>query len=115
MKDFVITITKTVATHVVISGTIATPIVISDIVTTPPATSSATIAKINYSQLDCSSDDDDLSVEDNQRAYKEMYSKWIQVCKINRSLKIHVDELRKEIDVLKRAVINYEFLAVEKE
>ncbi|GMN47305.1 hypothetical protein TIFTF001_016482 [Ficus carica] len=56
-----------------------------------------------------------VSDEDIQRAYKEMYSKGIQVCKINKTLEIHVDELCKEKDVLKRAVINYEFLTAEKE
>ena len=43
-----------------------------------------------------------------------MHNKLIQVCKINKSLEIHVVELYKEKDVLKKDVINYEFLVVKK-
>ncbi|GMN44885.1 hypothetical protein TIFTF001_014087 [Ficus carica] len=89
MKDSAVTVTKFVAT--------------------PSVTSLATVAEFDDSELDCSSDDDDLSFEDIQRAYEEMYNKLIQVCKINKSLDLE------EKDVLKRAVINYEFLVAEKE
>ncbi|GMN61270.1 hypothetical protein TIFTF001_030366 [Ficus carica] len=59
--------------------------------------------------------DDDLNDEDIQRAYKEVYNKWIQVYKINNYLEDWVAELHKEKDVLKKAMINCEFLAAEKE
>ncbi|GMN63713.1 hypothetical protein TIFTF001_032785 [Ficus carica] len=49
------------------------------------------------------------------RAWKEMYNKWIQVRKISKTLEIRVEELCKENDVLKKAMINYEFLAAKKE
>ena len=44
-----------------------------------------------------------------------MYNKLVQVCQINKSLEIHVAKLYKDKDVLKKAVINYKFLAIEKE
>jgi len=37
------------------------------------------------------------------------------VVKMNKSLRERVDELIKENDVLKKAAVNYEFRAVEKE
>ncbi|GMN44981.1 hypothetical protein TIFTF001_014175 [Ficus carica] len=104
MKDYVIIITKSVATPVATSGTIATP----------AATSSATLDEFDDSRSECNSDDD-LSNEEIQSAYKEMYNKLIQVCRINKSLEIRVVELHKEKDVVKKAVINYKFLATEKE
>ncbi|GMN45039.1 hypothetical protein TIFTF001_014229 [Ficus carica] len=111
MKDYVVTVTKSIAT----SSTVATPVATLGTIATPHATSATTVAEFDDSKSDCSNDYDDLSFEDIQRAYKEMCDKLIQVCKINKSLEIHIDELRKENDVLKRAVINYEFLATEKE
>ncbi|GMN28144.1 hypothetical protein TIFTF001_001933 [Ficus carica] len=67
MKDSAITVTKSIATPVTTSGTVATP----------PVTSSQTVAKFDDFGSACSSDDDDLSFEDIQRAYKEMYNKLI--------------------------------------
>ncbi|GMN64590.1 hypothetical protein TIFTF001_033653 [Ficus carica] len=97
-----------------VTKTVATPAITSGIVETPPTTSSATVGEFDDSESNCSSNDD-LSDEDMHRAYKEMYNKLIQVCKINKSLEIHVVELYKEKDVLKKVVINYKFLAIGKE
>ena len=43
-----------------------------------------------------------------------MYENWIKVCKANKALKEKIVEL-KEKEVMKRAVVNYEFLASERE
>ncbi|GMN68635.1 hypothetical protein TIFTF001_037686 [Ficus carica] len=81
MKDYAVTATKSVATPIATSGTVVTP----------AATSFATVAEFDDSGSDYSSDDD-LSDEEIQEAYKEMYNNLIQ-----------------------KAVINCEFLAAEKE
>ncbi|GMN59829.1 hypothetical protein TIFTF001_028927 [Ficus carica] len=65
--------------------TVAIPPVTSDTVATPAATSSTIVTEIDDSGSDCNSDDD-LNDEDIQKK-----------------------------DILKRAMINYEFLAAEKE
>ena len=44
-----------------------------------------------------------------------MYENWLKVCKTNKALKEKVAELTKEKEVLKRAAINYEFLASDRE
>ena len=44
-----------------------------------------------------------------------MYNNWLNVCKENKCLKEKIVELTKEREVMKRAVNNYEFLAIEKE
>ena len=44
-----------------------------------------------------------------------MYENWVKVCKTSKALKEKVAELTKEKEVLKRAAINYEFLASERE
>ncbi|XP_024028294.1 uncharacterized protein LOC112093655 [Morus notabilis] len=59
------------------------------------------------------SDDDDLSLEKIQEAYKKMYSKWLVVCKQNKSLEDEVAVLTKERDELKKATTNYEILATK--
>ena len=66
------------------------------------------------SDLD-SSDGEEPSTEDIQEAYQIMYDNWVKVCKINKALKERVAELTKEKEVLKRATINYEFLASDRE
>ncbi|XP_024018585.1 uncharacterized protein LOC112090762 [Morus notabilis] len=59
------------------------------------------------------SDDDDLSLGKIQEAYKKMYSKWLVVCKRNKSLEDEVGVLTKERDELKKAATNYEILATK--
>ena len=44
-----------------------------------------------------------------------MYENWFKICKTNKSLKERIVELIKENDVMKKATINYEFLASERE
>ena len=44
-----------------------------------------------------------------------MYDNWVKVCKKNKVLKKKIVELNKEKDVMKRAAINYEFFALDKE
>ena len=44
-----------------------------------------------------------------------MYENWLKVCKTNKSLKKKIMELNKEKEVMKRAAVNYEFLASERE
>ena len=56
-----------------------------------------------------------LVLKTSKEHIKRCTAKGFKFAKINRSLEIYVDELRKEKDILKRAMINYEFLAVEKE
>ena len=66
------------------------------------------------SDLD-SSDGEEPSTEDIQEAYQIMYDNWIKVCKTNKALKERVVKLTKEKEVLKRATINYELLASDRE
>ena len=44
-----------------------------------------------------------------------MYDNWVKVCKTNKALKEKVAELTKKKEVLKRAAINYEFMASDRE
>ena len=66
------------------------------------------------SDLD-SSDGEEPITEDIQEAYQIMYDNWVKVCKTNKALKEKVAKLTKEKEVLKRAAINYEFLASDRE
>ena len=66
------------------------------------------------SDLD-SSDKEEPSTEDIQEAYQIMYENWLKVCKTNKSLKEKIVKLNKEKEVMKRAAVNYEFLASERE
>ena len=66
------------------------------------------------SNLD-SNDGEKPSTEDIQKVYQIMYENWIKVCKTNKALKEKVAELTKEKEMLKRAAINYEFLASNRE
>ena len=61
------------------------------------------------------SDEEEPSTEDIQEAYQIMYENWIKVCKANKALKEKIVELNKEREVMKRVVVNYEFLASDKE
>ena len=40
-----------------------------------------------------------------------MYENWLKVCKTNKSLKEKIMELNKEKEIMKKATVNYEFLA----
>ncbi|XP_024019584.1 uncharacterized protein LOC112091065 [Morus notabilis] len=84
------------------------------------ATSSATHSgkpeeNIDFLDSDGSSDGEELTDETIHEAYETMFNKWVLVVKMNKSLQERVDELIKEKDVLKRAVVNNEFWAVENE
>ncbi|GMN44882.1 hypothetical protein TIFTF001_014081 [Ficus carica] len=67
----------------------------SGTVAKPPATSSATVAEFDDSRFDCSIDDD-LTDEDIQRAYKEMYSKWKKL----QETKLHLENTQKSLRML---------------
>ena len=66
------------------------------------------------SDLD-SSDGEEPNTEDIQEAYQIIYENWLKVWKTNKALKEKVAELTKEREVLKKAAINYEFLATDRE
>jgi len=69
----------------------------------------------NFSDSESNSDGEELTIDAIQESYKTMFSKWVKVCEMNKSLREQVDELVKEKDVLKRAIVNYEFQATENE
>ncbi|GMN61096.1 hypothetical protein TIFTF001_030197 [Ficus carica] len=80
------------------------------IVATPPGSPNETSVETDglyYSDLECNSGDEEHSEDDIERAYQKMYSKWIQLCKLNKKLEDRVAELVKEKDTLKRD-IDYE-------
>ena len=62
-----------------------------------------------------SSNEEEPSIEDIQKAYQIMYNNWLKVCKTNKSLKERIVELIKEKYMMRRATINYEFLASKRE
>ena len=66
------------------------------------------------SELD-DSDGDNQARKISKKSYQVMYNNWLKVCKLNKFLKEKIVELTKEREVMKRAVNNYEFLAIEKE
>lgn len=66
------------------------------------------------SDSDGRSDGEDLTIDAIQDAYNTIFNKQVKVCKLNKSLRERVNELVKEKKVLKRAAINYEFLATER-
>ncbi|XP_024018312.1 uncharacterized protein LOC112090655 [Morus notabilis] len=97
---------------------------ITDRVTAHVATSSATTfathsgkleENIDFSDSDGSSDGEELTEETIKEAYETMFNKWVLIVKMNKSLRERIDELIKEKDVLRRAAVNYEFRAVERE
>lgn len=64
--------------------------------------------------LNATVDHEELSDDDIEKAYQDMCSKWIKLCKQNKKLEDRVVELVEERGILKRAMINYEFQATKK-
>ena len=60
-------------------------------------------------------DGDEPRTKDIKNVYHVIYNNWLNVCKLDKSLKEKIMKLTKEKKVMKRVAINYEFLATEKE
>ena len=54
------------------------------------------------------SEEEDIDIEEVQKAYEKMYSKWTVVCKVNISLEEQVKNLNKEKGELQAIVTKYE-------
>ena len=61
------------------------------------------------------SNEDEPSIEDIQKAYREMYDNWIKVCNVNKSFKDKLFELTDENAELKSASANWKNLLKEKD
>ena len=89
---------------------------VTDNVTTNAKTDSANSENEgDFSDSESNSDGEELTIDAIQESYKTMFSKWVKVCEMNKSLRERVDELVKEKDVLKKTAVNYEFQATENE
>ena len=87
--------------------------VMLDVATSKTTKSDIDAVTTNDSKSDPnSSDEEEPSTEDIQEVYQIMYENWIKVCKTNKALKEKIVELNKK-KVMKRAAVNYEFLASE--
>ena len=61
------------------------------------------------------SDEEVPSIEDIQKAYREMYDNWIKVCNVNKSLKDKLFKLADENAKLKSVSANWKNLLKEKD
>ena len=87
-----------------------------DVATSRTAKSDFDAVTTNDSESDLdNSNGEEPSTEDIQETYQIMYENWIKDYKTNKALKEKVVKLIKEKEVLKRATINYEFLALDRE
>nr|GMN69126.1 hypothetical protein TIFTF001_038173 [Ficus carica]GMN69142.1 hypothetical protein TIFTF001_038189 [Ficus carica] len=99
------------------SATITTSPETTGSVETPPGTPNERSMETDglyYSDSEYNSGDEELSDNDIKKAYQDMYSKWINLCKLNKKLEDQVANLIEERYIFKRAMINYEFQATEK-
>ncbi|GMN53948.1 hypothetical protein TIFTF001_023078 [Ficus carica] len=105
------------------SGTIvSTPVTTSSDTTSsvvaPPGTPNERSTEIDgkyYSDSECSSGDEELSDNEIEKAYENIYFKWVQLCKLNKKLEVRVTELVNEKDSLKKAGANYEIRVTGKD
>ncbi|GMN48106.1 hypothetical protein TIFTF001_017284 [Ficus carica] len=77
-------------------ATVATPSETPINVETPPGTPNERLAETDglyYSNSECSSGDEELSDDDIEKAYQDMYSKWIKLCRMNKKLEDGVVKL----------------------
>ncbi|XP_024028691.1 uncharacterized protein LOC112093781 [Morus notabilis] len=89
---------------------------VADSVATLPVTDSVNSENGgDFSDSESDSDGEELTIDATQESYKTMFSKWIKVCEMNKSLREQVGELVKENDVLKRVAVNNEFQATKNE
>lgn len=61
------------------------------------------------------SDDEELTSDVIHKAYREIHDKCIKVCKLNKALGVKFAKLTQEKEVLKRGMVNQEFLVIEKD
>ena len=61
------------------------------------------------------SNENEPSIEDIQKAYREMYDNWIKICNVNKSLKDKLFELADENAELKNELVNLKNRVKEKD
>ncbi|GMN53168.1 hypothetical protein TIFTF001_022310 [Ficus carica] len=74
-------------------------------VETPPGTPNERSVETDglyYSDSKYNSGDEELNDNDIEKAYQDMYSKWIKLCRLNKKLEDQVANLTEERDILKR-------------
>ncbi|GMN44717.1 hypothetical protein TIFTF001_013914 [Ficus carica] len=79
-----------------------------------PNERSAETDGLYYSDSECSSGDEELSDDVIENVYQDMNSKWIKLSRMNKKLEVCGVELIEGRDILKRAMLNYEFQATKK-